>query len=111
LINAAAPPRTEHPPARCPFMANSIPESELYGGENMGSVKDALDRPALQDMAPQAGIAAVVVLAAVVAGVGFVIYKRRQRRSLLKRLQGALPEMNEVRASLKRPLERAVKVL
>ncbi|MHB8587315.1 MAG: hypothetical protein ACYDA0_00520 [Candidatus Dormibacteraceae bacterium] len=77
----------------------------------MGSVKDAIDRPALQDMAPRAALAAVVVLAAVVAGVGFVIYKRRQRRSLLKRLQNALPEMDELRASLKRPLERVVKVL
>jgi hypothetical protein len=92
-------------------MANSIPESELYEGEDMGAVKNAIDRPGLQDIGPKAGVAAVVVLAAMVAGVGFVIYKRRQRRSLLKRLQNALPEMDDLRASLKRPLERAVKVL
>jgi hypothetical protein len=92
-------------------MADSIPESELYEGEDMGSLKDAIDRPALQDIDPKAGVAAVVVLAAVVAGVGFIIYRRRQRRSLLKRLQNALPEMDDLRASLKRPLERAVKVL
>jgi hypothetical protein len=92
-------------------MANSIPVEELYEGEDMGAVKSAIDRPALQEMGPKAGVAAVVVLAAMVAGVGYVIYKRRQRRSLLKRLQNALPEMGELRASLKRPLERAVKVL
>ena len=77
----------------------------------MESIKDKIDRPAMQEMGPKAGIAAIVVLAAVVAGVGFVIYRRRQRRSLIKRLQDAMPEMDEIRASLKRPLARAVKVL
>lgn len=77
----------------------------------MENVKDAIDRSAIQEMGPKAGIAAIVVLAAVVAGVGFVIYKRRQRRSLIKRLQDAMPDLDEIRASLKRPLERAVKVL
>ncbi|MHB8689304.1 MAG: hypothetical protein ACYDB4_19285 [Candidatus Dormibacteraceae bacterium] len=77
----------------------------------MKSVRDAIDRPAIQDMAPQAGLAAVVVLVAVVVGVGFVIYKRRQRRTLMTRLQDALPEMDDVRASLRRPLKRALKVL
>jgi hypothetical protein len=51
------------------------------------------------------------VFAAVVVGVGFVIYKRRQRRSLMRRLQDALPEIDDIRASLKRPLKRAVNVL
>ena len=77
----------------------------------MESEKDAIDRPANQDVDPRVGVAAVIVLATVVAGIGFVIYRRRQRRTLLKRLQDALPEMDELRASLKRPLERAVKVL
>ncbi|MHB8614276.1 MAG: hypothetical protein ACYDAL_17930 [Candidatus Dormibacteraceae bacterium] len=77
----------------------------------MKSVRDAIDRPAIQDMAPQAGLAAVVVLVTVVVGVGFVIYKRRQRRTLMTRLQDALPEMDDVRASLRRPLKRALKVL
>jgi hypothetical protein len=77
----------------------------------MENVKDKLDRPDVQEMAPKAGVAAIVVLAVVAAGVGFVIYKRRQRRSLMKLLQDAMPEMDEIRASLRRPLERAVKVL
>lgn len=78
----------------------------------MGSIRDAIDRPAsIKEIAPAAGVAGVVVLAAVAVGVGFVIYKRRQRRSLMKRFQDALPEMDDVRASLKRPLKRAVKVL
>jgi len=77
----------------------------------MGAVKNAIDRPGLQDIGPKAGVAAVVVLAAMVAGVGFVIYKRRQRRSLIRRLQDALPEMDDVRDSLRRPLKRVVKVL
>jgi hypothetical protein len=65
----------------------------------------------MREMAPTAGLAAIVALAVVAAGVGFVIYKRRHRRSLMKRLKDAMPEMDEIRASLKRPLERAVKVL
>jgi hypothetical protein len=77
----------------------------------MENVKSRLDRPDIKEVAPNAGVAAIVALAVVVAGVGFVIYKRRQRRSLVKRLRDAMPEMDEIRASLKRPLERAVKVL
>jgi hypothetical protein len=92
-------------------MATSIPRSDQFEGDGMKSERDAIDRPAVEDMAPRAGVAAAVVLAAVVVGVGVVIYKRRQRRSLMRRLQDALPEMDDVRASLKRPLKRAVKVL
>jgi hypothetical protein len=77
----------------------------------MEDLKQKIDRPAMQEMAPRAGLAAIVALAAVAAAVGFVIYKRRSRRSLMKRLHDAMPEMDEIRASLKRPLERAVKVL
>jgi hypothetical protein len=92
-------------------MANSIPVSEQFGGEAMEDLKQTIDRPAMREMAPTAGLAAIVALAVVAAGVGFVIYKRRHRRSLMKRLKDAMPEMDEIRASLKRPLERAVKVL
>ncbi|HKB32843.1 MAG TPA: hypothetical protein VKF16_03160 [Candidatus Dormibacteraeota bacterium] len=77
----------------------------------MQTLKNKIDRASMQEIASQAGVAAIVVLAVVAAGLGLVIYKRRQRRSLMKRLQDAMPEMDEVRASLKRPLERAVKVL
>ena len=77
----------------------------------MGKLKEQIDSPAIQDIAPKAAIAGALVLAAVVAGVGLGIYKRRSRRSLMKRLQDALPEIDELRASLRRPLERAVKVL
>ena len=75
------------------------------------SNSEKIERPAMRAMAPRAGLAAIVALAVVAGGVGFVIYKRRNRRSLMKRLQDAMPEMDEIRASLKRPLERAVKVL
>jgi len=92
-------------------MANSIPVSEQYGGEAMETPKDKIDRPAMQEMASRAGVAAIVALAVIAAGVGFVIYKRRRRSSLMTRLQQAMPPMDEIRASLKRPLERAVKVL
>ena len=60
---------------------------------------------------PRVGIAAAVVFAALVAGAGFVIIRRRRRHSLMKRLQDALPEVDEIRATLKRPLRRAVKAL
>jgi Flp pilus assembly protein TadB len=70
-----------------------------------------IDQPSIKEIAPAAGLVAVVVAVALAAGVGLVMYRRRRRRSLVKRLQDALPEMDELRASLKRPLERAVKVL
>ena len=79
------------------------------------TVKDKLDEEIdpydILDMDPRVGIAAVVVLAALVAGAGFVIIRRRRRRSLMKRLQDSLPEMDELRATLKRPLRRAVRAL
>jgi hypothetical protein len=62
-------------------------------------------------MDPKIGIAAAVVLAALVAGAGFVIIRRRRRRSLMKRLRDALPEADEMRATLKRPLRRAINLL
>jgi hypothetical protein len=77
----------------------------------MDDLKEKIDGPAMREMAPKAGLAAIVVFAVVAAGVGLIIYRRRQRRSLMKRLQDAMPELDEIRASLKRPLERAVKVL
>jgi cell division protein FtsL len=92
-------------------MADSIPVSERYGGQEMEKLRSSIDRPAIPDMSPGARLAAVMVLAAVVASVGLVIYQRRQHRSLIKRLQDVMPEMDELRASLKRPLERAVRVL
>ena len=72
---------------------------------------DEIDRPSIEAMAPRAGAAAGVLIVAIALGVGFVIYRRRRRRSLAARLQNALPDVGELRASLKRPLERAVKAL
>jgi len=74
------------------------------------NLREAIDRPAIREMAPKAGVAAVV-LVAVIAGVGFLIYKRRRRQTLIQRVQDALPEMDDLRATLKRPLRRAVKIL
>jgi Flp pilus assembly protein TadB len=74
-------------------------------------LNDEIDSSAIQDITPRAGIAAVVVVAALAAGIALVMYRRRRRRSLMKRLQDALPEMEDILASLKRPVERAVKVL
>ena len=91
-------------------MGNSIPESDLYGGNDVENLREAIDRPAIREMAPKAGVAAVV-LVAVIAGVGFLIYKRRRRQTLIQRVQDALPEMDDLRATLKRPLRRAVKIL
>jgi hypothetical protein len=73
--------------------------------------KDEIDRPAIRDIDPRAGLAAALVLAIVAAGVGLVIYRRRSRTTLARRLQHALPDVDELRASIKKPLERVVKGL
>lgn len=73
---------------------------------------DEIDRSSIEAIAPRAGVAAAgLLIAALALGVGFVIYRRRRRRSPAERLQNALPDVDELRASLKRPLERAVKAL
>jgi hypothetical protein len=77
----------------------------------MRSLRKEIDRPAIREMVPMAGRAAVLLVAALVAGAGFVIYKRRRRRSLAGRLQNMLPDVDELRASVKKPLERVVKAL
>ena len=77
----------------------------------MRSLKEEVDRPAIREIAPMAGVAAVVVVAALVAAAGFVIYRRRRRRSLAQRLQHMLPDVDDIRASVKKPLERVVKAL
>jgi hypothetical protein len=74
-------------------------------------LKSEDDRPAIRDVDPRAGVAAVLVVAIVAAGVGFVIYRRRRRLSLARRLQHAFPDVDDIRASIKKPLERVVKAL
>jgi hypothetical protein len=74
-------------------------------------LKGEIDRPSIREVDPRAGMAAVLVVAIVAAGVGFVIYRRRRRLSLARRIQNALPDVDEVRASIKKPLERVVRAL
>ena len=73
--------------------------------------QDEIDRSTIEASAARAAVVAGVLIAAMAFGVGFVIYRRRRRRSLVARLQNALPDVAELRASFKRPLERAIKAL
>ena len=69
------------------------------------------------DRVPREVIVATGVVAVVMAvGVGWMIYRNRNRRPLARRLRDALPESlsdipDEIRAKAKGPLERAVKAL
>jgi len=74
-------------------------------------LKSEIDRPTIKEIDPRAGMAAVLVVALVAAGVGFVLYRRRRRLSLASRLQHALPDVDDIRASIKKPLERVVRAL
>lgn len=60
-------------------------------------------------------VAAGVMIGAVAAGLGLIVYRRRRRRqSLAQRLQSALADSMSaaaLRAQLKRPLKRAVRAL
>ena len=72
---------------------------------------DEIDRPAIREIDPRAVLAATLVIAIVAAGVGLVIYTRRRRTMFATRLQDALPDIDELRASIRKPLERVVKAL
>jgi len=72
---------------------------------------DEIDRPAIREIDPRAVLAATLVIAIVAAGVGLVIYTRRRRTTFATRLQDALPDIDELRASIRKPLERVVKAL
>jgi hypothetical protein len=54
--------------------------------------------------------------AVAVFGVGMMVYRRRQRKSVLRRMQSAVPDTvwdlpEEIVAQLKKPLQRAAKAL
>ena len=58
----------------------------------------------------------LAVGAAAVLGVGMLIYRRRQKSSMIKRAQRAIPDSvwempEELIAQLKKPLQRAAKAL
>jgi hypothetical protein len=87
-------------------------DAEPTGGLDMDKLRQELDdRPAIREVAPMAGVAAILVVAALAAGAGFVIYRRTRRRSLARRLQSMIPDVDDLRASVKKPLERVVKAL
>jgi hypothetical protein len=86
-------------------------DTEPTGGLDMEKLRQELDRPAIREVAPMAGVGAIVVVAALAAGAGFLIYRRTRRRSLARRLQNMLPDIDDLRASMKKPLERVVKAL
>jgi hypothetical protein len=62
-------------------------------------------------------LAAGIALSAVAAfGIGIIVYRRRQRKSLLWRVQNSIPDSvfdlpEELVAQLKKPLQRAAKAL
>jgi hypothetical protein len=65
---------------------------------------------------PRNRMAAGLLLAALAVGVVMIIYSRRRRQTLAQRLSKAVPGSvrdfpDELVAQLKRPIERAVRVL
>jgi hypothetical protein len=65
---------------------------------------------------PRNRMAAGLLLAALAAGAAMIIYSRRRRQTLAQRLRRAVPDSvrdfpDELVAQLKRPIERAVRVL
>src|ERR1700674_70597 len=60
--------------------------------------------------------AGVALTAAVAFGLGMLVYRRRQRKSVVRRMKGAVPSSfwglrEELVAQLKKPIERAAKAL
>ena len=65
---------------------------------------------------PAAYVAVGVILAAAALGAGWAMYRSRRRRTLVDRLQDALPDSVKdlpqgLREQVRRPLEKAVKAL
>ena len=71
--------------------------------------------PVSNEALSRAGIVvAGVMVVGLAVGVGWIIYQRGRRRSVIERLQEAIPDAmrdlpEEFRAQVKRPLDRAVK--
>lgn len=60
--------------------------------------------------------AGIALTAAAAFGLGMLVYKRRQRKSAMGRVQAAIPDAvwalpEEIVAQLKKPLQRAAKAL
>src|SRR5260370_36625708 len=82
-------------------MANSIPVSEQYGGEAMQTLKNKIDRASMQEIASQAGVAAIVVLAVVAAGLGLASFNPPPRPLPLKGHQDPAPRTDGAAAPFK----------
>lgn len=60
--------------------------------------------------------AGIAIVAAAAFGVGLMVYRRRQRKSVVRRVHHAIPDSfwdlpEELVAQLKKPLQRATKAL
>jgi hypothetical protein len=60
--------------------------------------------------------AGIALTSAVAFGLGILVYRRRQRKSAMRRVQSAIPDAvwalpEEIVAQLKKPLQRAAKAL
>ncbi len=63
----------------------------------------------VRKVAPAGYVVAGVVVAAVVVGLGWMVYRSRRRRTLVQRLQDALPEgVRDLPGGLREQVKRAL---
>jgi hypothetical protein len=78
---------------------------------SIGELKQKVDA----DQMPKAGVVAGIAVAAIAFGVGLMVYRRRRRRSVARKLQslsGSVRDLNSgLRSQLKESLEKASRAL
>jgi hypothetical protein len=70
------------------------------------SLSDIQDQMGAENMSRAGMVVAGVMVAALAVGVGWMVYQRRRQRSLIERIQAAIPDVvkdlpDEVRARVK----------
>jgi len=89
--------------------SNEIQDQVKAGRQTVEKSLGEIKQIDVRQMPPIAFLAAGLAVAAVAAGVGWMVYRSRRRRTLVQRLQDVLPEgVRELPGGLRDQVRRAL---
>jgi hypothetical protein len=90
-------------------MLDDMTEKMRAGRESVGRSLDEMQDQVDAGRLPMAGIIAGAAVLALAFGVGVMVYRRRRRRTLVERLQNALPDsVRDLPSGIKVRVKRAL---
>ena len=90
-------------------LSNDIQNQVKAGRQTVEKSLGEIKQVDVRQLPPVAFLAAGLAVAALAVGVGWVVYRSRRRRTLVQRLQDALPEgVRELPGGLREQVRRAL---